>query len=182
MCSSDLTVGEVFNIVVPLNVVLMSVLGGSRHWFGPAVGAAAITALLYAFTAGDFAIAGRAAIGLILVVVILFMPQGIMGQLLRIRRRNAAPKPLPEPLSPPPIARQGQAGDVMLSVNGITKQFTGVRALSDVSLEVRRGEILGLVGPNGSGKSTMVNVISGLYKPEAGQIVFNGTDLVPLPP
>ena len=178
---SYVTVSEVFNIVVPLNVVLMSVLGGSRHWFGPAVGATIITALLYAFTAGDFAVAGRAAIGLILIVVILFMPNGVMGQVQRWWRARATPKPLPEPLSPPPIARQGQAGDLILSVEGITKQFTGVRALSDVSLQVRRGEILGLVGPNGSGKSTMVNVISGLYKPEAGRVIFNGTDLVPLP-
>ena len=178
---SYVTVSEVFNIVVPLNVVLMSVLGGSRHWFGPAVGATIITALLYAFTAGDFAVAGRAAIGLILIVVILFMPNGVMGQVQRWWRARATPKPLPEPLSPPPIARQGQSGDLILSVEGITKQFTGVRALSDVSLQVRRGEILGLVGPNGSGKSTMVNVISGLYKPEAGRVIFNGTDLVPLP-
>ncbi len=176
---SYVTVGEVFNIVVPLNVVLMSVLGGSRHWFGPAVGATVITALLYSFTAGDFAVAGRATIGLILIIVILFMPQGIMGQLLRWwRMRQSAPKPLPEPLSPPPITRQGQDGDLILSVNHVTKQFTGVRALNDVSLDVRRGEILGLVGPNGSGKSTMVNVISGLYKPEHGSVVFSGTDLV----
>lgn len=178
---SYVTVGEVFNIVVPLNVVLMSVLGGSRHWFGPAVGATVITALLYAFTAGDFAVAGRAAIGFILIAVILFMPQGILGQLLRYWRKRAAPKPLPQPLPPPPIPRTGQSGELILSVEGVTKQFTGVRALSDVTLQVHRGEILGLVGPNGSGKSTMVNVITGLYKPEAGRVVFNGTDLVPLP-
>jgi len=178
---SYVTVGEVFNIVVPLNVVLMSVLGGSRHWFGPAVGATVITALLYAFTAGDFAVAGRAAIGFILIAVILFMPQGILGQLLRYWRKRAAPKPLPQPLPPAPIPRTGQSGELILSVEGVTKQFTGVRALSDVTLQVHRGEILGLVGPNGSGKSTMVNVITGLYKPEAGRVVFNGTDLVPLP-
>lgn len=178
---SYVTVGEVFNIVVPLNVVLMSVLGGSRHWFGPAVGATAITALLYAFTAGDFAVAGRAAIGFILIVVILFMPQGIMGQWQRFWRARARPKALPDPLVPEPIARTGAPGEPILRVDAVTKQFTGVRALSNVSLEVRRGEILGLVGPNGSGKSTMVNVISGLYKPETGRVVFNGHDLVPMP-
>jgi branched-chain amino acid transport system permease protein len=80
---SYVTAGEVFNIVVPLYVVLMSVLGGSRHWLGPAVGATAITALSYAFTAGDSAVVGRAAIGLILIVVILFMPDGILGQLIK---------------------------------------------------------------------------------------------------
>ena len=50
---SYVTAGEIFTITVPLNVVLMSVLGGTRHWAGPAVGAAAITALLYGFTAAD---------------------------------------------------------------------------------------------------------------------------------
>ena len=49
---SYVTVGEIFTITVPLTVVLMSVLGGTRHWAGPAIGAVAITALLYAFTAG----------------------------------------------------------------------------------------------------------------------------------
>ena len=178
---SYVTAGEVFNIVVPLYVVLMSVLGGSRHWLGPAVGATAITALSYAFTAGDSAVVGRAAIGLILIVVILFMPDGILGQLIkRFKSRRALP-PLPTPVAPVVISTQGSAGEILLTIDKVSKSFSGVKALQNVSMEARRGEILGLVGPNGSGKSTMVNVISGLYKPEAGRILFQGEDLVPLP-
>jgi len=178
---SYVTATEVFNIVVPLNVVLMSVLGGSRHWLGPAVGATAITALLYAFTAGDYAVVGRAAIGVILIVVILFMPDGILGQLIKRFKSQRALPPLPKPAAPAVIAARGEAGDVLLTIDHVSKSFSGVKALQNVSLEARRGEILGLVGPNGSGKSTMVNVISGLYKPEAGRILFQGEDLVPLP-
>lgn len=178
---SYVTAGEVFNIVVPLNVVLMSVLGGSRHWLGPAVGATAITALLYAFTAGDYAVVGRATIGLILIVVILFMPDGILGQLIKRFKSQRALPPLPQPVAPAVITARGDAGDVLLTIDQVSKSFSGVKALQNVSLEARRGEILGLVGPNGSGKSTMVNVISGLYKPEAGRILFQGEDLVPLP-
>ena len=178
---SYVTAGEVFNIVVPLYVVLMSVLGGSRHWLGPAVGATAITALSYAFTAGDSAVVGRAAIGLILIVVILFMPDGILGQLIkRFKSRRSLP-PLPTPVAPAVISTQGSSGEVLLTIDNVSKSFSGVKALQNVSMEARRGEILGLVGPNGSGKSTMVNVISGLYKPEAGRILFQGEDLVPLP-
>ena len=178
---SYVTAGEVFNIVVPLYVVLMSVLGGSRHWLGPAVGATAITALSYAFTAGDSAVVGRAAIGLILIVVILFMPDGILGQLIkRFKGRRSLP-PLPTPVAPAVISTQGSSGEVLLTIDNVSKSFSGVKALQNVSMEARRGEILGLVGPNGSGKSTMVNVISGLYKPEAGRILFQGEDLVPLP-
>ena len=178
---SYVTAGEVFNIVVPLYVVLMSVLGGSRHWLGPAVGATAITALSYAFTAGDSAVVGRAAIGLILIVVILFMPDGILGQLIkRFKSRRSLP-PLPTPVAPAVISTQGSSGEVLLTIDNVSKSFSGVKALQNVSMEARRGEILGLVGPNGSGKSTMVNVISGLYKPEAGRILVQGADLVPLP-
>ncbi len=178
---SYVTVGEVFNIVVPLNVVLMSVLGGSRHWFGPAVGATAITALLYAFTAGDYAVAGRAAVGVILILVILFMPDGLFGQFLkRIKRWRKLP-PLPVASAPAVISARGKEGEVLLRAEGIFKAFSGVQALAGVDLELRRGEIFGLVGPNGSGKSTMVNVISGFYKPTAGRIIFEGADLASLP-
>ena len=178
---SYVTVSEVFNIVVPLNVVLMSVLGGSRHWLGPAVGATAITALLYAFTAGDFAVVGRATVGLTLILVILFMPEGILGQILKRWRRYQKPPALPKPIAPAAMTTKGAAGEVLLQVDDVSMAFRGVKALSHVSLEVRRGEILGLVGPNGSGKSTMVNVISGFYKPTGGRLLLNGTDLVPMP-
>jgi branched-chain amino acid transport system permease protein len=80
------TVGETFNITVPLTVVLMSVLGGSRYWAGPIVGAVAITLLLYAFTAGNSAVLGRAAFGAVLVAVILFMPNGVLERLDRWRK------------------------------------------------------------------------------------------------
>ena len=67
---SYVTVGEVFTITVPLTVVLMSVLGGTRHWAGPAVGALAITCLLYAFTSADQAVLGKAVMGTVLVATI----------------------------------------------------------------------------------------------------------------
>jgi branched-chain amino acid transport system permease protein len=62
----------------------------------------------------------------------------------------------------------------------VSKAFRGLRALQEVDLEVRAGEILGLVGPNGSGKSTMINVISGHYRADGGRIRFQGRDLAGL--
>src|SRR5215467_13196277 len=88
---SYVTAGETFNITVPLTVVLMSVLGGTRHWAGPAVGAAVITLLLYAFTAGDHPLAGKAVFGCVLIAVILFLPRGVLGSLIQFRRRATAP-------------------------------------------------------------------------------------------
>jgi branched-chain amino acid transport system permease protein len=174
---SYVTVGGTFSILVPLYVVLMAVLGGAAHWLGPAIGATAITALTYAFTAGDIAVAGRAATGLILVLVILFMPNGILGPWVRRRRPVAvAPSPVaPAPEAPPRAAPR--TGAVLLEVKAVSKSFSGLRALDGVSLQVREGEILGLVGPNGSGKSTLINVVSGHYRCDSGSLAFHGTEL-----
>ena len=65
----------------------------------------------------------------------------------------------------------------MLAVRKLSKAFKGVQALDGVELEVRRGEILGLVGPNGSGKSTLINVVSGHFPADTGSIVFEGREL-----
>lgn len=62
----------------------------------------------------------------------------------------------------------------MLKGTHVTKRFGGLTALSRVDFEVRQGEIVGLIGPNGSGKTTLFNVISGLFKPESGEITFEG--------
>ncbi len=66
------------------------------------------------------------------------------------------------------------AGDVVLSLAGVTKRFGAVQALSDVHLDVRAGEVVALVGDNGAGKSTLVKVISGVYSPDEGDITFAG--------
>lgn len=62
----------------------------------------------------------------------------------------------------------------VLSVSGITKTFPGVRALDDVSFDIRAGEVHALVGENGAGKSTLMKVLAGLYKPDSGEIVHRG--------
>jgi branched-chain amino acid transport system permease protein len=62
-------------------------------------------------------------------------------------------------------------------VRGLQKSFKGVRALTGVDVDVRHGEILGLLGPNGSGKSTFINLVSGHYTSSAGAIAFEGRDL-----
>ncbi len=181
MFVSYVTVGETFSIVVPLNVVLMSVLGGTRHWLGPAVGATVITALLYAFTTSDYPVIGRASVGLILIVVILFMPDGLLGRFARRRVEAARPSaPHAEPRRAD-CARESEAGGAaFLDVKDLSKAFKGLQALDGVNLRVGRGEILGLVGPNGSGKSTLINVVSGHYRADAGRILFCGADLARL--
>jgi len=74
------------------------------------------------------------------------------------------------PTSGPEVA----AGDVLLAVENVSLSFGGVKAISDVSLDIRRGEIRAIIGPNGAGKTSMLNVINGFYTPQRGRITFKG--------
>jgi len=70
-----------------------------------------------------------------------------------------------------------RAGDNQLVVEGVSKRFGGVTAVQDVSLEVPRGGIVSIIGPNGAGKTSLLNMISGFYKPDTGRVVLEGNDI-----
>src|SRR4030095_5370676 len=70
----------------------------------------------------------------------------------------------------------------LLSVSGITKRFGGITANHDISFDVASGELVGIIGPNGSGKSTLFEVISGFYRPDAGEVRLDGNRLTGLAP
>lgn len=71
---------------------------------------------------------------------------------------------------------------VIIRVKGLSKSFGGVKALTDVSFEVKKGQVLGVIGPNGSGKTTLVNAITGFVKPDSGEVFFKGIKLTGLSP
>jgi branched-chain amino acid transport system ATP-binding protein len=71
---------------------------------------------------------------------------------------------------------------MLLEVSNLRKHFGGLQVLQDISFALDKGEILGLIGPNGAGKSTLFNVITGVYHPDAGSILFRGKSLVGLKP
>jgi len=73
-----------------------------------------------------------------------------------------------------PSARDVAAGEVLLSVERVSLAFGGVRALVEVSFDIRKGEIRAIIGPNGAGKTSMLNVINGFYQAQDGEIVFRG--------
>jgi branched-chain amino acid transport system ATP-binding protein len=67
--------------------------------------------------------------------------------------------------------------ETQLAISGVSKHFGGVRAVESVTLSVRRGGLVSVIGPNGAGKTSLLNMISGFYRPDAGSIVFEGNDI-----
>ena len=73
-----------------------------------------------------------------------------------------------------PAGSDGAVTEALLSVENVSLAFGGVKALTDVSFDVRAGEIRAIIGPNGAGKSSMLNCINGVYQPQQGSITFRG--------
>ena len=76
----------------------------------------------------------------------------------------------------------GAPGDVLLHIEALTKSFGGLTAVDSVDLDIRRGQIFSIIGPNGAGKTTVFNLITGIYKPTSGQIIFDGRSIAGLKP
>ncbi len=172
------TVPDVFSIGLAVDAIMMAALGGTRSWFGPAIGAAIVSGLTQTLTGGQSAILNRALIGAVLIAVIVFLPDGVAGGLGRWRRRpGAAARPVAVTIAVVSARPRPAVGMPLLRCADVRKAFRGLQALAGVTLEARAGEILGLIGPNGSGKSTLINVISGYYRADAGRITFDGREI-----
>jgi branched-chain amino acid transport system ATP-binding protein len=92
---------------------------------------------------------------------------------------------VPADLSPaasPPSTERGRAAGVVLRTEDLTIRFGGLSALNNVNFELQRDEVRAIIGPNGAGKSTFFNCLTGVLRPSAGRILFNGEDITGLPP
>jgi branched-chain amino acid transport system permease protein len=116
--------------------------------------------------------------GLMTLFVVYYLQDGIVGFSRSLMGRGAVhDKSLAvAAASADPFAgaKAGTAGGSLLKVDKALMQFGGLKALNNVDLNVTQGSVHGLIGPNGSGKSTMMNVLTGIYKPTAGQVQFDG--------
>lgn len=96
-------------------------------------------------------------------------------------RADEAPVEPPAALASTP-PDQPDGAETIVACRDVARYFGGVRALAGVSLDIREGELVGLVGPNGSGKTTLVNLLSGAFRPTSGSITVGGENIVGLPP
>jgi branched-chain amino acid transport system ATP-binding protein/branched-chain amino acid transport system permease protein len=153
-------------------------IGGRGSILGPLLGTVILT-LLPEFAA-PLAAWSTFLYAVLLLLIVLVAPGGIAA-LLDFKSRkplqsNRAIVPQPTLLDSM-IAAKSDGDGIML--RGVVLSFGGVRAIDSVDLDIRPGEIHGLIGPNGSGKTTILNVISGYYRPEAGDVILGATPLEP---
>jgi len=181
---------KTFDIFCSVELVTMVIVGGMGNIWGVLFGTAFLTSLpnlLHAFDEYKDVF-----YGLILVVILIFLPQGVGGAIRdQWQARRAGKRPATtvdeskeesgQPLPPKPAIACGGAADLpatststntILRVDGITMRFGGLLALAQVSFDLPEGAVTALIGPNGSGKTTMINIISGIYRPQEGRISF----------
>lgn len=178
---------ESFGLHRSVEALVMAVVGGLGSLSGPVLGAIVFTYLpekLQFFADWQFMV-----YGLLLMVSFVLLPKGLAGLLLpRSRYIKASVQTGAQKLADKNSGIRSQAAPVtsaasdaaLLVAKDIGLSFLGLRALDGVTLEIRPGQIIGLVGPNGSGKSTLVNVISGIYRPSAGIVTFEGKPITGL--
>ena len=169
-------------------LLAMVVIGGMRSMLGPALGA--LFFILFRELFSIWTPNWLLWFGLIFVAFVLYSPGGLVGIWATLSRRL---RPQPEEASamskrkiyeglplPAFLTPAGLKGKV-LEVEGISKRFGGIRAVSNASLQIGAGEIHALIGPNGAGKTTLFNLVSGLFPPDSGTIRLNGRDIHGVP-
>lgn len=170
---------ESFALPRSIEVLVIAIVGGLGSIAGQILSAILFTFLperLQVFAEWQFIV-----YGLILTFSLLVLPKGIGGLLFeppRFIRLSALKKAAL--LRGDVEALRPKSLNVALEAEGLTKHFGGLIALDNVSLTLLPGRITALIGPNGSGKSTFVNVVSGIYKPTAGKVRFDGQDITGL--
>ena len=166
----------------------VSVQRGKTEWRSaavPVVGSAALAGVSFLLqTMTDWRLS---IFGLITLFVVYYLQDGIVGFVRaalnikpegdHIDAEHTAPLQ-GDALSQATASKAVREGEVLLSASHVLMQFGGLKALNDVELKVKRGTVHGLIGPNGSGKSTMMNVLTGIYVPTAGEIAFDGRSVV----
>ena len=169
-------------------LLAMVVIGGMRSFLGPALGA--IFYVLFREVISMWTSNWLFWFGLLFVSFIIFSPTGLAGIWAEVRRR-IRPGPssaaamsqrriydgLPLPSFLQPLARSG----AVLDVQGVSKNFGGIRAVDGVSLGVEGGQVHALIGPNGAGKTTTFHMISGLFAPDQGSVRLHGEAIQGLP-
>jgi ABC-type branched-subunit amino acid transport system ATPase component/ABC-type branched-subunit amino acid transport system permease subunit len=184
----------VFGMLVSAQALIVAMFGGVGTLWGPVIGAIVLVPLseiLHAQLGNLIPGIQGVVYGIAIVAVILLAPEGVFWKvrdLLARRRPTAIADARATAVSARPTAAiierpaRLSLGDVIFQVVNVSKSFGGLHAVRDVSIDVRRGEILGIIGPNGAGKTTLFNLLNGFIPPDRGHVLFEAEDVTGRPP
>ena len=170
-------------------LLAMVVIGGLHSLLGPAVGA--LFFVLFRELLSIWTSNWLFWFGLLFVGFVLFSPEGLVGMWAKLRRRWSPPpeesaamsrRKIYEGLPLPDFLRPAAGHVAALDVDSVSKHFGGIRAVENVSLSIKGGQIHALIGPNGAGKTSLFNLVSGLFPPDTGSVRLNGEELRSLQP
>src|SRR4051794_22757345 len=180
---------DAFNLNLTLSMLVATVIGGLGTSYGPLIGTI-ITLAIAEFIASLYDIS-LLVYGSILLVVLLLVPEGAIGIMRRIGTMVGlgARRPTSRdisgssmPLAAVPAAAPAWTGDgPVMEIQGLSRSYSGVKALRDISISVAPGTVHALIGPNGAGKSTLINCVSGLYSADSGSVKLCGRDVTAEP-
>jgi branched-chain amino acid transport system permease protein len=179
---------SVFGAAVSAQALILTMFGGIGTVWGPLIGAITLIPLAEFFRA-ELAekLPGIQGVvyGVAITLVVLLAPEGVFwrarDRFLR-RRATAAPPPSAPAAAAEPPPERPPVGEVVLQVQDLSRAFGGLKAVDEVSFDVRAAEILGIIGPNGAGKTTLFNLLNGFLAPDRGSVLFDGRDLVGMKP
>ena len=183
-----------FSLTASINLALTSMVGGLGTIVGPVIGSFLLIPLqefLRVWLGSSFQGLYFVIYGALLILVVMFMPRGILDFFSGPYHSLVARLPvfgglfLPERLDRPFVSstRIGKVEAVgseslpIIEVEGVSKRFGGLQAVTDLSFSVNPGEIFGIIGPNGAGKTTLFNMLSGVYRQDSGNVNFKGKNL-----
>jgi branched-chain amino acid transport system permease protein len=192
------TPDSVFGMLVSAQALTVTMFGGIGTIWGPVIGAAILIPtgeILQAKLGARFPGIEGVIYGLAIVIVILVAPEGIYWKVRDLwRRRMTSPDAVPSAtgtthdIGSAPAASNvsrippRESGKVILTVRNLSKSFGGLKAVQNVSFDVTQGSILGIIGPNGAGKTTLFNLLNGFQKPDSGEVVLDGENVIGLKP
>ena len=165
-----------FSFKISIEFLTMTLLGGAQSPFGAALGTVLLILLpeWLRFLKEVY----MAGFGLAVILIMVFMPEGIWGIVTRAWQRARPSRRRPVgPAKPLQLDFPVTDPTPVLRLENVHKHFGGVRAVDGIDIEVARGTVHALIGPNGSGKTTTLNVLNGIYRPTAGRIFLDGKDL-----
>ncbi|KPK86727.1 MAG: hypothetical protein AMJ94_17790 [Deltaproteobacteria bacterium SM23_61] len=190
-----------FTINDTILIFAVVIIGGTANAWGPVVGAIILVSVMEALRFMEISpvIVGftrQIAYGAILIFFMCFRPHGFLGEFAARPPKNGGKRnfsfPREEGISPradePRRARElfpqesvSRPAGALLRLKGVNKNFGGLKAVNDCTLDLAQGKIVGLIGPNGAGKTTLFNVVTGFYPPDSGSVTFSEKDISSLP-